>query len=83
MEATVVTIGGSLGFKLPEEVVTGFNLKAGNIIEMNFIHNGELVLNRKPIIREGWSTRFAKYALGGEDKQLLPDFFDSESDTLL
>ena len=83
MEATVVKIDGSLGFKFPEAVAKDFNLKVGNIVEMNFIHNGELVLRRKPKIRDGWSTKFAKYALDGEDKQLLPDFLDSETDTLL
>ena len=83
MEATVVKIGGSLAFKVPEAVEKDFNLKAGSIVEMNLIHNGELVLRRKPKIRDGWSTKFAKYALDGEDKQLLPDFLDSETDTLL
>jgi len=83
MEATVVKIGSSLGFKVPETVVKDFNLKAGNIVEMNFMHNGELVLRRKPKIREGWSAEFAQYALEGEDMQLLPDFFDSETDNLL
>ena len=48
MEARVVKIGGSLGFKVPEAVIKGFNLEAGNIIEMDFIHNGELILRRKP-----------------------------------
>jgi len=83
MEATVVKIGGSLGFKVPETVVKDFNLKAGSIVEMNFMHNGELILRRKPKIREGWSVKFAQYALDGEDMQLLPDFFDSETDNLL
>ena len=80
MEATVVKIGSSLGFKVPETVVKDFNLKAGNIVEMNFMHNGELVLRRKPKIRDGWSAKFAQYALEGEDEQLLPDYFDLETD---
>ena len=32
MEATVVKIDGSLGFKVPEAVAKDFNLKAGSII---------------------------------------------------
>jgi len=83
MEATVIEIGTSLGFKVPEAVIQGFNLKAGTKIEMNFMQNNELVLRRKPKIREGWDAAFAKYALEGEDKLMLPDFLDAEADTLL
>ena len=33
--------------------------------------------------RKGWDAAFAKYALDGEDTQLLPDFLDAEIETLL
>ena len=69
MEATVVKIGTSLGFKVPETMVKDFNLKAGAIIEMNFIQGREFVLRRKSKIREGWDAAFAQYAMEGEDKQ--------------
>jgi len=83
MEATVIKIGTSLGLKVPETLVKDFNLKAGTIIEMNFIQNGELVLRKKPKIREGWDAAFAQYALEGEDEPMLPDFLDSEVDAFL
>ena len=83
MEATVIKIGGSLGLKVPESIVKDFNLKPGSIVEMNFRQNGELFLYRKSKVREGWDAKFAQYTLDGEDKQLLPDFFDSETDALL
>jgi antitoxin component of MazEF toxin-antitoxin module len=83
MEATVIKIDDSLGVKVPKSIVEDFNLTAGSIVELNFRHNGELVLRRKSKNREGWDAIFAQYALDGEDKQLLPDFFDSETDNLL
>jgi antitoxin component of MazEF toxin-antitoxin module len=83
MEATVIKIGSSLGFRVPEIAVKDFNLKAGTIIEMNFRQNGELVLRKKSKIREGWDAAFSQYALDGEDKSMLPDFLDSETDTFL
>jgi len=84
MEATVIKIGTSLGFKVPETVIKDLNLKAGTKIDMNFIHNGNLVITmEKSKNREGWDTAFAKYALEGEDENILPDFLDSETDSLL
>ena len=83
MEATVIKMGDSLGFEVPEALVKGFNLKAGTIIEMNFHQNGELMLSKKSKVREGWATAFAQYTLEGEDKPMLPDFLDSEVDSFL
>ena len=83
MEATVVKINSSLGFKIPEPVARDFNLKAGTIIDLNFIKDGELLLWKKPKVREGWDAAFAQYALNGEDMPLLPDVIDSETDDFL
>ena len=84
MEATVVKIGTSLGFKVPEVLIKDLNLKEGTKVDMNFMHDGNLVIIRgKSKIREGWDTAFAKYALEGEDENILPDFLDSETDSLL
>jgi len=83
MEAIVVKIGSSLGFKIPEPVIKDFNLKAGTKIDLNFVQNDKLVLRQKSKIREDWDTAFAQYALNGEDKLMLPDFFDSETDAFL
>jgi antitoxin component of MazEF toxin-antitoxin module len=83
MEATVVEIGASLGFKVPDAVIRDCNLKAGAKVELNFIRNGEFVFRQKSKIREGWDAAFARYALDGEDEPLLPDFLDSEVDAIL
>jgi len=83
MEATVVKIGSSLGFKIPEPVIKDFDLKAGTKIDVNFIQDGKLVFREKSKIREGWDAAFAQYALDGEDEPMLPDFLDSETDTFL
>ena len=84
MEATVIKIGSSLGFKVPEVAIKDFNLKAGTKINMDFLHDGKFVILReKSKIREGWDAAFAKYASDGEDNPMLPDFLDSETDALL
>ena len=83
MEATVVKINSSLGFKIPEPVVRNFNLKAGTIIDLNFIQDSELLLRKKPKVREGWDAAFAQYALDVEEEHLLPDFLDIETDAFL
>ena len=83
MEATVVKIGSSLGIKVPEVVAKNFNLKVGAKIELYFMQDSELMLRRKPKVREGWNAAFAQYVLEGEDKLMLPDFLDAEIDALL
>jgi antitoxin component of MazEF toxin-antitoxin module len=83
MEATVVKIGTSLGVKIPDTLIINYNLKVGTKVDMNFIQNDRLVLREKPKNREGWDVKFAQYALNGEDKPMLPDFLDSETDVFL
>jgi len=83
MEATVVKIGASFGFKVPESVIKNFNLTLGSKIEMNVMQDGEFVFRKKSNVRKGWNAAFAQYAMEGEDNHLLPDFLDSETDLLL
>ena len=83
MEATVVKMGSSLGFKFPEAAIKNFNLKVGTIIELNFIQEGKVVFRKKKNAREGWDAAFARYAQEGEDKTILPDFIDSEINAFL
>jgi antitoxin component of MazEF toxin-antitoxin module len=83
METTVVKIGNSLGFKVPEVIVRDFDLRAGARIKMDFKQNGDVILRKKSKAREGWNSAFAMYALEGEDTLMLPDFIDSEVNTLL
>ena len=83
METTVVKIGTSLGVKIPDTMITNFKIRVGTKIEMSFIQGNGMILREKSKIREGWNTKFAQYALDGEDKPLLPDFLDSETDIFL
>jgi antitoxin component of MazEF toxin-antitoxin module len=76
-------MGTSLGFKVPETVINDLNLKEGTRIEINFIMNGKPFFRKKSKNREGWDAAFAQYALEGEDKLLLPDFLDLETDDLM
>ena len=79
MEATLVEIGGSLGVKVPEAMIKSFDLKAGTKIEINFIRDS----GKKSQVREGWDAAFSQYVAEGEDKQMLPDFLDMETDEML
>jgi antitoxin component of MazEF toxin-antitoxin module len=83
MEATLVKMGTSLGFKVPETVIKDFNLKEGTKIEINFLLNGKSFFREKSKKREGWNAAFAQYALEGEDKLMLPDFLDLETEALM
>ena len=83
MEATVIRIGNTLGFSVSEEMIKRFNLKVGAKVEIDFKQNGKIVFQKKSNAREGWNSAFALYALEGEDKIMLPDFLDSETDTHL
>jgi antitoxin component of MazEF toxin-antitoxin module len=83
MEATIVKMGTSLGVKVPETVIKDFGLKVGTKIGIHFIQKGNFSFRAKSKIREGWDTAFAQYALDGEDKLMLPDFLDLETDALI
>ena len=83
MEATLVKIGTSLVFKVPETVINDYNLKEGTKVEINFILNGKSFSKEKSKKREGWEAAFSQYALDGEDKLMLPDSLDLETETLL
>jgi len=83
MEATVVRIGDSLGFKVSEKMITNFGIKIGSKIEVDFNQNGSVFLRKKSAAREGWENAFAVYASEGEDEFMLPDFFDTETNTFL
>jgi len=46
MQATVIQIGNSLGFKVPDAVIKDLNIKVGTRIEMNFKQNGNVILEK-------------------------------------
>jgi len=83
MEATVIRVGNSLGFSVPERIINDYNIKVGTKIEMDFKQNGYVTLREKSKVREGWANAFALYAQAGEDTPLLPDFLDTETNTFL
>lgn len=63
-------------------MVKDCDLKYGTKIEIE-LRKGELVIKKKNSVRDGWDEAFAQYAKEGEDKQILPDFLDSEVEMLL
>lgn len=82
MESKIIKVGTSLGLIIPGLMVKDCDLKYGTKIEIE-LRKGELVIKKKDSVREGWDEAFAQYAKEGEDKQLLPDFLDSEADMLM
>jgi len=83
METTVLKIGNSLGFKVPDVMVKDFDIKVGAKIIVDFRQNGDIILQKKTKARDGWANAFALYALDGEDEMMLPDFLDTETNTFL
>ena len=83
MEASVIKIGDTLGFRFPDVIVKDFDIKVGTKVEMSFKQNGGIILQKKSKTREGWATAFALYAINEEEDLLLPDFLDSETDIYL
>lgn len=63
-------------------MVKDCDLKYGTKIEIEQ-RKGEPVIKKKESVREGWDDAFAQYAKKDEDKPLLPDFLDAETDMLL
>lgn len=63
-------------------MVKDCDLKYGTKIEIEQ-RKGKLVIKKKESVREGWDGAFAQYAKKDEDKPLLPDFLDAETDMLL
>lgn len=82
MESKIIKVGTSLGLIIPGLMAKDYDLKHGTKIEIE-LRKGELVIKKKDSVREGWDEAFARYAKEGEDKQLLPDFLDSEAEMLL
>ena len=81
MEATAVKIGGSLGVRVHETDIRNFNLKVVPKVEINF--RRDEMLSKKSKVREGWDAAFLRYAEEGEDKLMMPDFLDTETDEML
>lgn len=83
MESKIIKVGTSLGLIVPGSFAKEYGLKFGTKIELIRKENGEFVVRKKANAREGWAEAFAQYAKEGEDELLLPDFIDSETDSLL
>lgn len=82
MESKIIKVGTSLGLIIPGILAKDYDLKYGTRIEFE-IKKDELVIKKKKSIREGWEEAFTQYAKGGEDKLMIPDFIDEETDDLL
>ena len=82
METRVIKVGTSLGLIIPKVVATEIGFKVGTPLNVN-LKNDRVVITKKTKIRDGWADAFAAYANEGEDEMLLPDYLDTEVDTLL
>lgn len=83
MESKIIKVGTSLGLIIPGLMAKEYDLKYGTKIEIE-LNKGELVIKKKKdFVRDGWEEAFAQYTKEGEEKQMLPDFIDSEANMLL
>ena len=78
MEAIVVRIGNSLGFKIHEKIADDFNFEVGTKVKMNFKQNGDIVFEKKSKPRQGWSQAAKEFMESGNEEVFFPDFFTNE-----
>lgn len=83
MESKIIKVGTSLGLIIPGLMAKEYDLKYGTKIEIELNKDELVIKKKKDFVRDGWEEAFAQYAKEGEEKQMLPDFIDSEANMLL
>lgn len=83
METKIIRVGSSVGLIIPGNIAKEAALEIGTKVDISVNRNEEIVIKKSRIPREGWDKAFTIYAKDGEDKQMIPDFVDNESDMLL
>jgi Growth regulator len=78
MEINVINIGNSKGIKLPKAILEQYNIS--DTIEL-ILEKGRIILNPKPVPRKGWEQLFKQMSENGDDKLIIDDVFDDETET--
>lgn len=75
MEATIIKIGKSKGFKLSKPILDKYNIK--DKIDME-LKKDCIILKPIKSVREGWDEAFSQMRENNDDLLLAPDVFPEE-----
>jgi antitoxin MazE len=76
MEASVVRIGNSRGFRLSKTLLERYNIK--DKVEL-ILEQNQIVIKPVAEVRQGWNAMFKEMRGRGDDKLLLNDVFEDEN----
>ena len=76
MDISVIRIGNSKGIRLTKTVLEKYNIK--DTVEL-ILEKGYMIIKPKSSPRQGWEKAFKKMHGKGDDKSLMPDFFEDEN----
>lgn len=82
MLAKITQVGTSVGVIIPRFIAAEGGFFKGSPVNIEF-KDSQIIISKPEAKREGWAAAFAKYAKEGEDAMLLPDFLDSEAESLM
>jgi len=76
MKSNLIKIGNAKGVILPQSFLNQCSIQNEVIIEMVGSHI--LISNIGASKRNGWDDAFKQMAVNGDDKLIIPDFFEDE-----
>lgn len=82
MLTKISQVGTSVGIIIPRFIATEGGFSKGSPVNIEF-KNGQIVISKPKVTREGWADAFAKSVKEGEDAMLLPDFLNAEAEDLM
>lgn len=77
MVLQIVRIGNSKGLRLPKSLLEQFHI--GKEVDLQTTKDGLLITPKKSKTRSGWGEKFKSMASHKEDKLLIPDELDIDS----
>jgi antitoxin MazE len=76
MEIAVVKIGNSRGIRLSKTIIERYNIH--DTVEM-ILEKGHIIIKPLSKPRKGWNKAFIQMHANGDDKIIIPDFFEEEN----
>ena len=76
MDVSLVKIGNLKGIRLSKTLIEKYNFK--ETVEL-VLEKDYIIIKPKAEPRKGWEKAFKKMHENGDDRLLMPDFFDNET----
>ena len=70
MYIPIISIGNSMGIRLPKSILSQCEIKEGVELE---VQNKEIILKPRKNLRKNWAKKFQKMHDTEEDDMVLPD----------